>query len=150
VIRSKIIWSRFTDSLYLTVDSHHGVVTLKGSATSQNAKEAAGRIALNTRDVTAVDNQLVVDTTRPTLSEAVSGSAQEVGRELADGWITTKVRSTFLYSRNVDGYEIGINTRGGVVTLKGRLDSGVQRALVIELAKNVRGVRSVDSSGLTI
>jgi osmotically-inducible protein OsmY len=34
--------------------------------------------------------------------------------------------------------------------LTGKLDSGAERALAIELAKNVRGVKSVVSKGLTI
>ncbi len=37
-----------------------------------------------------------------------------------------------------------------VVTLTGKMDSGAERALAIELAQNVRGVKSVNSNSLTM
>ena len=69
---------------------------------------------------------------------------------MADGWITTKVKSTFMYSTNVNGSDIAVSTNAGIVKLTGKMDSGAERALAIELARNVRGVKSVDSSSLTM
>ena len=46
-----------------------------------------------------------------------------------DGWITTKVKSTLLYSSNVDGSDIKVDTKNGVVTLSGKVDTGAERAL---------------------
>ena len=43
-----------------------------------------------------------------------------------------------------------MSTKDGIVTLSGKVDSGAERALAIELADNVRGVKSVRSKGLTI
>jgi len=54
-----------------------------------------------------------------------------------------------MYSSNVDGSAITVDTKGGVVTLAGAVDSGSEQALAIELAENVRGVKSVDAKGLT-
>jgi osmotically-inducible protein OsmY len=68
---------------------------------------------------------------------------------VSDAWITTKVKSTFLYSSNVAGSDITVTTAGGVVTLTGKVDSGAERALAIELAQNVKGVKSVRATGLT-
>ena len=68
---------------------------------------------------------------------------------MSDGWITTKVKSTYMYSSNVDGSDIAVNTDKGIVTLSGKVDSGAERALAIELAQNVRGVKSVYSKALT-
>jgi osmotically-inducible protein OsmY len=53
-----------------------------------------------------------------------------------------------MYSRNVNGSDINVSTNAGVVTLSGKLDSGVERALAIELAQNIRGVKSVQSKEL--
>jgi osmotically-inducible protein OsmY len=50
----------------------------------------------------------------------------------------------------VDGSDISVKTDNGVVTLTGRVDSGAERALAIELAKNIKGVKSVQSKGLTL
>ena len=69
---------------------------------------------------------------------------------MSDGWITTKVTSTYMYSSNVDGSDISVNTDKGVVMLTGKVDSGAERTLAIELAQNVRGVKSVQSKALTL
>ena len=61
-----------------------------------------------------------------------------------------KVKSTYMYSNNVNGSDIAVTTSAGIVKLTGKMDSGAERALAIELARNVKGVKSVDSSALTI
>lgn len=60
---------------------------------------------------------------------------------LADSWITTKVKSTYMYSSNVDSVDISVSTLDGVVSLKGEVNGGPERALAVELAKNIRGVK---------
>jgi hyperosmotically inducible protein len=149
-IKSKLVWSRYADGLATDVDTRWGKVKLTGTADSGPAKDLAGRLALNTRGVVSVDNQLVVNGAKPTMTESAKASANEAGADAADSWITTKVKSTFLYSSNVDGSDIGVTTTSGVVTLRGKVSSGAERDLAIELAKNVRGVKSVHSKGLTL
>jgi hyperosmotically inducible protein len=41
-----------------------------------------------------------------------------------------------------------VTTAGGVVTLTGKLESGAERALTIELAQNIKGVKIVYVKGL--
>jgi osmotically-inducible protein OsmY len=77
-------------------------------------------------------------------------SASESTNAISDTWITTKVKSTFMYSSNVDGSDIDVSTSSGVVTLSGKLESGAERALAIELAQNVRGVKSVQAKNLLL
>lgn len=151
-VKSKLAWSRDADAIGMDVDTQRGKVTLSGSADTKAEKDKAGRLAENTRGVVSVDNQLVVQTAnaRPTVKNNAKGVARETKREVADGWITTKVKSTFMYSSNVDGSDISVNTNKGVVTLTGKVDSGAERALAIELAQNVRGVKNVLSKGLTV
>jgi osmotically-inducible protein OsmY len=55
-----------------------------------------------------------------------------------------------MYSSNVNGSDIAVSTNAGVVTLSGRMESGAERALAIELAGNVKGVKSVNSRSLTL
>lgn len=148
-IKSKLAWSKNADGLSTTVVTKSGRVTLQGTASSAAAKELAGRMAMNTRGVIAVDNQLVVNASKPTVTDSVKDSAKETQQEIKDSWITTKVKSTFLYSSNVGGSNIEVNTNAGIVTLSGKLNSGAERALAIELADNVRGVKSVEAKGLT-
>ena len=148
-VKSKLMWSKHVDSSDTDVTTNMGKVTLRGAAGSAEAKAFAGRLALNTRGVRSVDNQLVVKGDQATVAGKTKSSAQEVGHDIADGWITTKVKSTFMYSSNVDGSAIEVSTKDGIVTLSGKVDSGAERALAIEFANNVRGVKSVQSKELT-
>jgi len=148
-IKSKLIWSKNTEGGNTEVSTTAGKVTLKGTAESAAAKDLAGRMALNTRGVQSVSNQLVVVLAKPGLAEKAGSATEKAGLEIADAWISTKVKSTLLYSSNVRGTDVAVNTKDGVVTLIGKVDSGAERALAIELADNVRGVKRVDSKGLT-
>lgn len=148
-VKSKLLWSKHADGLTMNVDTNRGHVTLKGTADSKDAKALAGRLASDSRGVVSVDNQLVVAPT-PTVGDSAKIAAKEAEQDIADSWITTKVKSTLMYSSNVDGLDIEVSTSAGVVTLKGKVDSGAERALAIELADNVRGVKSVQSKGLTV
>lgn len=147
-IKSKLLWSKYTDGLTTDVDTTAGKVTLQGTADSATAKELAGRLAMNTRGVVSVDNQLVAKDQKPTVADKAKKSANTAEQSVADSWITTKVKSTFLYSSNVDGSGIKVDTTRGMVTLSGKVNSGAEHALAIELTKNVRGVKGVDAKGL--
>lgn len=148
-IKGKLMWSTYTNGLTTSVVSVSSKVTLRGSADSAAAKELAGRLAMNTRGVVSVDNQLVINPDKPTLADTAAITANTAGHEMADGWITTKVKSTFLYSSNVTGSNITVSTNAGVVTLSGKLYSAAERSQAIELAQNVRGVKSVQAAALT-
>lgn len=142
-VKSKLIWSRYTDALDIEVDSENGHVTLNGSTDSDVSKELAGKLAANTHGVYSVDNQLRVTDTSTTTTE-------DAGQAISDTWITTKVKSTLLYSSNVHGRDITVTTTDGIVTLSGELNSGAERELAIELARSIRGVKDVDASALNV
>ena len=148
-IKSKLVWSKHTDGQTTAVETNAGKVTLTGTVQSANAKDAAERLALDTTGVVAVSNQLVVSTATPSLTDKAKNSTAQAGREISDSWITTKIKSTLLYSSNVKGSDVEVNTKGGVVTLSGKLGSGAERALAVELADNVRGVKAVNAKALT-
>jgi hyperosmotically inducible periplasmic protein len=147
VIKSKLLWSKSTDSNTIDVKTAKGKVVLTGNAMTDEAKEMAGRLASGTQGVVSVTNNILVNKT-PGKSGTARASTYEVGNNISDTWITTKVISMFLYSRNVAGSDINVTTNAGVVTLSGKLDSGVERALAIELAQNIRGVKSVQAKEL--
>ncbi len=148
-ITSKLSWSRFADDLEVAVATRGGSVRLTGHARSAEARSAANRLAATTRGVGAVDDRVVVgdrvgqDRLKPATAAAPSSA-------LSDTWITTKVKYTLLYSSNVAGSEIEVSTDHGVVSLKGTLQSGAERALAIELAQNIGGVKHVDADALVI
>ncbi|HTE39591.1 MAG TPA: BON domain-containing protein, partial [Steroidobacteraceae bacterium] len=124
-VKSKLTWNKYTDGLNINVNTTAGKVTLKGSADTDTTKELAKQLALSTRGVVAVNNELIVDGKQAIAKTKDASSSHE----MSDSWITTKVKSTFMYSSNVDGVDISVKTQGGVVTLTGKMDSGAERAL---------------------
>lgn len=148
-VKSKLLWSRYAEGLDTKVETHRGRVTLSGTADSAAARDSAGRLATGTRGVVSVNNQLVVDSGKPAAVDSTKSTTNEAKAEFSDAWITTKVKSTLLYSSNVAGSDIEVSTQGGNVTLSGKVHSGAERDLAVELAQNVRGVKSVDAKGLT-
>ena len=149
-VKSKLLWSRHASAMTTSVETNRGRVTLRGTAESAAAKELASLLADNTHGVVAVNNQIRVEAAKPGMTDAARKSADEASGDISDTWITAKVRSTLMYSSNVHSSAIDVATKDGVVTLKGRVGTGAERELATELAKNVRGVVSVDSKGLII
>jgi osmotically-inducible protein OsmY len=147
-VKSKLLWSKNTEGLKMDVDTRMGKVTLLGSADSGASKELAGRMAENTRGVVSVDNQLAVDKAEPASKDKDEAAERGMSEAIADTWITTKVKSTFMYSSNVENDDISVSTLDGNVTLTGMVGNGVEHELATALAMNIRGVKSVDAKGL--
>jgi hyperosmotically inducible periplasmic protein len=144
-VKSKIAWSRSSGGLHALIDTTKGVVRLRGTADSQASKVLAGWLAGTTRGVASVDNQLTV-TGPQTPGAPLAGAAAP---NVTDGWITSRVKSTLIYSINSSAWDVSVSASGGDVTLTGRARNGAERALAIELAQDVRGVRSVNPKGYT-
>ncbi len=150
-IKSKLLWNSVTDGLDIDVSAVQGVVTLKGQAKDANAKQLAGSLASNTDGVTEVNN-LISISARDTqaIKEQNQAQANSVREELSDAWITSKVKSSLIYSRNLDGLNIKVETKSGVVSLDGVVANYAEKELAIEIARNIRGVKGVDADTLRV
>jgi len=80
--------------------------------------------------VKGVDNRLEVKGEQPV--------------EKSDAWISTKVKTTLLFHRSVNSMT-EVNTKDGIVTLKGAADNQAQKDLTTEYAKDVDGVKDVQN-----
>lgn len=151
-IKSKLIWSKHADGMDLTVTTTSGHVVLTGNVATQQTKNLAEKLSRDTQGVNSVDNRIEISDSAVNGekygSPASKGTTKEENTVIADSWITTKVKSSLLYSRNVSGFDIGVNTTKGVVTLDGRVSNGAEKALAIELSEQVRGVKKVNSGKL--
>ena len=83
-------------------------------------------------------------------SSAPSSSNETVPGKVDDSWITTKVKSKLAAAKGVKSSDISVNTTDGAVTLTGTVASAKQRTRVEHLAKQVKGVKSVDGTGLSV
>ena len=67
-----------------------------------------------------------------------------------DTWITTKVKADLLATENVSGLDIKVETVDGVVTLMGAVTSQAQKDKAVEVARQIKGVKRVEASGLKL
>lgn len=67
---------------------------------------------------------------------------------VTDTWITTKVKSELMTTSNVKSMNVDVKTVDGVVTLTGTLANELAIEQAVTAAKSVKGVKSVDASGL--
>ena len=81
---------------------------------------------------------------------APSNAVSKAERAVSDSWITTKVKSEILANSLSKAFKVGVKTKRGVVSLKGKLPSQDAIDLVKMIAEKVKGVKSVDVSGLVI
>ena len=79
-----------------------------------------------------------------------SSDNQTVPDKAADAWITTKVKSEFGTTKGVSATDISVSTNDGVVTLSGTVSSAAEKDSAERVARSVKGVKSVDTSGLTV
>jgi osmotically-inducible protein OsmY len=150
-IKSKLLWNSVTEGLNIEVGANQGVVTLKGQAKDADAKQLAGSLASNTDGVTEVNNLISVSA-RDTqaIKEQNEATANSVKEELSDAWITSKVKSSLIYSRTLDGLNIKVQTKDGVVILDGVVANYAEKELAVEIARNIRGVKGVDADTLRV
>ena len=148
-VKSKLLWNSNTEGLDIKVSAANGTVSLTGSAQSAEAKELAGRLAANTDGVREVNNLLSVSAVDSTAAK-VQNAADKTAVAISDTWITSKVKSSFIYSRNLDGLNIFVDTQKGMVSLSGSVLSNAEKQLAIETARNIRGVRGVDADALRV
>lgn len=159
-VKSKLLWNRNTDGLDAKVSTQDGVVTLEGQADSEAASELAERLARNTDGVRRVENNLTVtgeggtaDRARDRADKAADKTrehADNAGNAISDAWISSKVKSSFLFSSNLSGLDISVDTKDGQVTLSGQVASDAEKALAVETAENIRGVRGVNANALQV
>ena len=71
--------------------------------------------------------------------------AVRAGEEVSDAWITTKVKSDLMVTGDVPGTGIDVDTKDGVVTLTGTVESQAVADKAKSVARNIEGVKRVES-----
>ncbi|TWT19440.1 BON domain-containing protein [Luteimonas marina] len=83
-------------------------------------------------------------------ADAGLGDGQSSDQPVDDTWITTKVKSSLLAESDVSGLDINVDTLNGEVTLRGQVESQAQVDTATRIAREIKGVTHVDTSGLTV
>jgi osmotically-inducible protein OsmY len=112
----------------IKIQSKDGVVSLTGTVSDESHKSLARDTVAGLPGVKSVDNQLEVKG---------EGSAEK-----SDTWLSTKVKTTLLFHRSVSAMT-AVETKDGIVTLRGDASSQAQKDLTTEYTKDVEGVKDV-------
>ena len=83
-------------------------------------------------------------------SGSMQSSDQTVPGKVDDAWITTKVKSEFATTSEIPASKISVDTHDGMVRLTGTVASNMDKNRAIQVAHTVKGVKSVDATGLTV
>jgi len=135
----------------INVNTSNGVVTLNGTVESEAERRQAIALARTTDGVRSVNDQLTLDAAaaRPASaadSSGMQGAERQAARAIPqrpDAWVTTKVQAKYFLDANVKGHQINVDTRDGIVTLKGDVDTAQQKAEAGQIARETEGVKRV-------
>jgi hyperosmotically inducible protein len=83
-------------------------------------------------------------------SGSMQSANQTVPGKVDDAWITTKVKSEFATTKDIHATDISVDTTEGMVRLSGKVASNMEKNRAIQVAHHVKGVKSVDATGLTV
>ncbi|MDK1023311.1 MAG: BON domain-containing protein [Gammaproteobacteria bacterium] len=115
---------------HIVVVSFNGVVLLAGQVASNELRNLAETTVKNIRKVRLVHNEITV-----------SGPTSMVARS-NDTWLTTKVKSRLIGSKNVRANRIKVVTENGVVYLMGLVTRDEADAAV-RVARKTYGVQKI-------
>lgn len=141
-IKTRLLADRALESLDISVTTNDGVATLEGVVPDAGARETAERVASKADGVVGVTNRLTTEA-----NQSVTESTKEV---MSDSWITTKVKSELLVDSLSKGFDVGVETHDGMVLLDGELSKQTDIDHVKAVAGRVKGVKSVDTTSLTV
>ena len=148
-VQSKLTGETRLKKSEVRVTTTNGVVTLDGSASDSDAKALAEALTKLVEGVKSVDNNLKV----PANSKAEANTRDAIAETehvVSDSWITTKVKSEILADNVSKGVNVNVETVHGVVVLKGTLATQDGIDHIKDIAAKVKGVKSVDTSALTV
>ena len=116
----------------IDVQTREGAVYLTGVVDTEEARREAVRVAWRTEGVHAVTNDLTV-------------GERTVGSWVDDVMISSKVKSQLLSSSDIKAGDIDVSSSQGVVTLIGRVSTQAIKSEAERIARETKGVASVNS-----
>jgi hyperosmotically inducible protein len=77
------------------------------------------------------------------LGDRTAAAADATRRAFADGALTSKIKAKMALDDTVNALDLDVDTRGGVVTVKGLVRSEAERQRALALARETNGVTQV-------
>ncbi len=80
---------------------------------------------------------------KPTMKEKVEQKTEQAKGGMSDSWVTSKTKIALFADDRVKGRQIHVETKDGVVMLRGKVDSAEAKSAALEIAKGIEGVKNV-------
>jgi hyperosmotically inducible protein len=80
---------------------------------------------------------------KPTMKEKVEQKTEQAKAGVSDSWITSKTKIALFADDRVKGRQVHVETKDGVVMLRGKVDSAEAKSAALEIAKGIEGVKNV-------
>ena len=117
---------------------------LAGCEQKTTTRTADGTSTTTTTVTTPAPDTAAMKSAGREMATDASRAADKAGTVMEDGAITAKVKTALLADPDVKGLLIDVDTKNGVVTLKGTADKAVNRDRAVAIAKDTGGVKSVE------
>lgn len=146
-LESALLFNQHLNSFEIDTEVKHGTAYLTGAVDSDIDKDLAGEVAKSIEGIEEVKNKLTVDREAATAARESESFEQrsEWRQALSDATMTAMVKSRLLFNDNTSGMDINVDSRNGVVTLSGTVESDEEAALAAEIAGNIEDVRDVEN-----
>jgi osmotically-inducible protein OsmY len=157
-VKSKLVGDRELRARDIDVDTHDGVVILKGKVLNEPLRQLAIVLAQRTDGVKQVVDQLQVQVAPPPQVQANRGTAGAVATNGSadanapltsgndDARIATAIQSKYFQDDRIKGRHIEVTSHAGVVTLRGDVADDTERAQALLLARTTNGVTRVEDN----
>ncbi len=140
-VKSTLMFHRRLNAAEIEVTAKEGTITLRGGqAIGSEEKNLATEYAEDVEGVKAVVNEMTVLTPGMGLDDNVYRPPMD------DASITALVKVTLQYHRSTSALEAVVETKDGLVVLKGKVGSEAEKDRATKLASDVHGVKTVVNS----
>jgi osmotically-inducible protein OsmY len=136
-IRSRLLVKGNVSATATKVSVQDGVVTLSGNADNVAQKDLTEAYAKDIDGVKSVNNNLVV---------LEMPASTTIGEKIDDASITSQVKFALLSHKGTSAVKTQVKTTDGTINITGEAASEAEKSLVSKLARDVRGVVSVNNS----
>lgn len=138
-VKTALMLNENVNARRIGVSSNRGRVILKGKVASPAEAELARKIADDVEGVILVEFKLALE------GAARKGDDKSIMGKVDDARIVAQVRAALMVNRNIDSSEIEVASKGGVVKLRGIVQSGAGRDLAQKIAEDCWGVKAVSN-----
>ena len=131
-VEAKLTGDPDVSAFNVDVDTNEGVVRLSGTVEDPEARTEAEKLARDTEGVRRVINDIKV-------------GERTMGDRVSDSEITTKIKAKITGDGDLSPFNINVDTKDGVVTLRGAVESAESKEAAARIARDTAGVVRVDN-----